>query len=186
MNLKPGIYLTTDQVDGERLPCKTKSKHTYVLDTYTTNNYLSVFDECYLKEIVLILIIKNYDWFLFEFRKYRNIFQILPKNKKVNSLEIYKKFDKSKKGMEISFSPKIFDRLHTSLANPKMYLLKEEKLVNQIYKCLLKEELSFDDLKKKFKKEIKEEIDSLIYAQIIEIKNGKYFINQKLISCANK
>ncbi|KCZ78433.1 hypothetical protein H311_00533, partial [Anncaliia algerae PRA109] len=137
MKFNIGIYLTTEQIQGNELPCSIKPNETYILNTLSTPNYINIFDKFYKEKIVLIIIVKNYEIFLYDFRKYDHLhYNLLPITLSNDRERVYKAIDDKEKGVELSFRPDIFQSIHTSLANPQSYL-SEISLINKIYKHLL-------------------------------------------------
>ncbi|TBT99904.1 hypothetical protein CWI37_1175p0020 [Hamiltosporidium tvaerminnensis] len=88
-----------------------------------------------------------------------------------------------KLGIEISFYPKIYDSIHTSLNNSEFYFSKN--ISTQIYKLLSTNKMKLEDLKKCICKENGEEngeetflkhINSLIFYGIVVYKNEFLYI----------
>ncbi|EPR78284.1 hypothetical protein SLOPH_1668 [Spraguea lophii 42_110] len=97
------------------------------------------------------------------------------KNKMIEKVYDEKEFYEGKdKGVELSFNPPLFDIYRTSLLRPDLYFTKET-MIHKIVMELKEGKKTYNELKKKFKKNIDNELKSLIYTKVVEQKN-EYFI----------
>lgn len=121
----------------------------------------------FVKNIELFHILFNvqYEWLNLT----ENEDQYLNIEKKIRN---NRNFDEEK-AMEISFYPKIFDSIRTSLLNPKLYL-SEENGATMLFKKIMKSKMRIEDI------EDKESLNSLLFSKILTLKDGYVSVNELL------
>lgn len=98
---------------------------------------------------------------------------VMEDEKKNDSLQ-----NQSIKGVEISFRPRIFDSIKTSLSNPGLYLSGEMNC-HKIFRILSENDMTLDEIKLKIDENIENTLKSMIFTKIIEMKGDKFVLNSK-------
>lgn len=80
------------------------------------------------------------------------------------------------KGIEVSFRPKAFDSVKTSLMKPELYL-SEEMPCHVIYRILVEGAKTLQEIKKYTGENIEDTIKSMLFTGIIERKGDKFSLS---------
>jgi hypothetical protein len=195
------VYVTTPkQVDP--IPYPTKISDVSSLPLSTTENYILEYTTGrvtlpYFKYLlqsnefnVIIFYVCNFESFFFDFREFRFFnflfFEIENFENRNERIKKYLKLEAKMRGhplaknknlgVQISFYPRVFDSIKTSLRNPKKYLLKEGNIPSKIYCELLKGPKNYAELESAVKGKIDPHIKSMIYASILGVKNGTFHV----------
>lgn len=80
------------------------------------------------------------------------------------------------RGVEISFFPRVFESIHSSLAYPERYMHTGDDVSAQIYRELLTGEKSLAELNACFKCKISAELKSLVFTSIVKTKDGIFYV----------
>lgn len=97
-----------------------------------------------------------------------------PAMKAIEQFEMQR--EKDLKGVEISFFPKVFDSIRTSLRYPQKYLHTKLDMSSKIYRELLTGKKSIEQLTKVLGVNINNELKSLVFTSIVRLKDGYFYI----------
>lgn len=156
---------------------------------------IEIIKQLYLQNLNCYIVVKNLEYFYSKMSVFRNLNLKFILNLKVNEKEInferiikYKKVEKLyginnfTKGIEISFKPKVFDSIKTSLENSEVYLSKE-LLCHKIYKIVKEGKIKIEELEKinVCKEDLYKTLKSMIFSGILIKKDNYIMINEILV-----
>jgi len=197
-------FLFRDRIlvhDNANEPTIDKNK-SYQLVFTTGDVTLKMFKLFYLQNIESYFVVANMEYFLLKMKIFRNLKFIYWKNQKEHdpvskgaalgkdqSVEKMKakycKVEKHlgnkkdlKKGIELSFQPKMLESIRSSLESSSLYKSKDMKC-HDVFKCLENGKLSLNDFNND--EESQKTIKSLIFAGILIKKDDTLHLNELLI-----
>lgn len=80
------------------------------------------------------------------------------------------------KGIELSFEPRVFESIRSSLSNPEKYLHSSTDMSSRIYCELSKGKRNLEQLKAVLGNDLEKELKSLIFTSIVKAKDGYFYV----------
>lgn len=80
------------------------------------------------------------------------------------------------RGVELSFEPRVFESIRSSLSNPEKYLHSFSDMSSKIYRELFKGKKTHEQLKEALGHNLEKELKSLIFTSIVKAKDGNFYV----------
>lgn len=80
------------------------------------------------------------------------------------------------RGVELSFEPRVFESIRSSLSNPVKYLHTNTDMSSRIYCELSKGKKTLEQLKTILGNNLEKELKSLIFTSIVKAKDGHFYV----------
>jgi hypothetical protein len=190
-SILPNRILISDNSKSENIDINDPIQLIFINGTVT----IKIFKQMYLANIDAYFVVKNLEEFILKMKEFRNIqMVILDNNDNISNpfdcsinvtnnqrLKKYAKIEKKMKsrnidkGIELSFRPRIFESVKTSLENCGIYMSKET-IIHKIYKLLKESKKRLVDIEKidESTEEVHKALKSLIFYGLV-VKNDDSF-----------